>query len=398
MPLPPELLDHVLDYLHDDKLSLRHCSLTSRNWLPRAQHHLFHSIDIDSTTCNAFTRLLESNPSLGSHVANMAIEGVFGFFSLDRNHSVAVHKWLRTTLPRFSHLLHNLTKLELALMTIDATLVGCVFGNLATITQLTLYACTFTSSDVFVQLFLSYPRMKRLDVAWFQVCDTGRVMGQNWDISVPQGIKPPQLVSISTRDGIDLLKWLIFQDLHRSIASVTVWRIGWQQLSPLPLLLTTLASTLRDLRVGWEQAVAPDDWSCPAITSLPSLSSLTVDFHSGRTITILYSLLLLTRLSVPALRTVTFAITCKDVESSQEVPWMDLATGCACMIARGTPLRRIVVTVGMSDEADGVGSDFLCQELPLGVYEVMQAKMMDAFKAQKLERMVSFVIRAVGHC
>ncbi len=396
--LPPELLDYILDYLHDDKPSLRQCALTSRNWRSRSHHHLFHSVYIDSTICNAFTRLLESNPPLGAHVASMAIEGVFGFFSLDRMESIALQKWLHASLglAHFSCLLHNLSKLELARITIDFELVRGVFGRLSTITQLTLYTCSFTS-DVFVELFLSYPLMKRLDVAWFDVGETG--YDHEWDASVLQGVIAPQLETVaftSTCDNLVILKWLISQNLHRSIATVIVLRLGWRQFSSLPPLLAALASTLRNLRVGWEHAAAPNGWIHPVTVSIPLLSSLTVDFHSGSTLTTLYTFFLLSRLFVPSLQTLMFAITYKDAETLREVPWIHLAEACS-RIARTTPLRRIVVTVGMGDEGDGIDADFLGEQLPLTVFAEIQARILDAFKTQTLERMVSFVVRTGGH-
>ena len=389
--LPPELWDSILDCLHDDKHSLRQCSLIARNWRPRAQHHLFRSIYIDWSTCDAFTRLLESNPSLGLHVVNMEIEGAFGFFSLDRLHGITLDKWLRATPAYFSQLLGNLTKLDLALITIDVDLVRCVFGCLTTVTQLTLYACALTSFDAFVELFFSYPRMKCLNIAWIQEWETS----QGQCPPVPQGVAIPQLeaaVFTSTRDNLKVPRWLISQGLHRSIHTVTFWRVEWQHFSSLSLLLAALAPTLRNLRVGWDHALAPDDWSHPVMTPLPFLSSLTVDFHTGRAVTVPYTLFLLSRLSVPALNSLTFATTCTDAATAQEVPWARLAEASA-RIARAAPLQRVVVSTGVRDAADGVNPAFQGRQLPMEVYEEMEARMGQAFAAQGLERMVSFVVR-----
>ena len=42
--LPAELLDHVVDHLHDTKDALRNCCLVSKSWIPRTRKHLFASI------------------------------------------------------------------------------------------------------------------------------------------------------------------------------------------------------------------------------------------------------------------------------------------------------------------------------------------------------------------
>jgi hypothetical protein len=43
-PLPAEILDHVVDHLHDTRRVLRNCCLVSKSWVPRARRHLFAEI------------------------------------------------------------------------------------------------------------------------------------------------------------------------------------------------------------------------------------------------------------------------------------------------------------------------------------------------------------------
>jgi hypothetical protein len=40
-PLPAEILDHIVSYLHDAQDTLRDCSLVSKSWVPRTREHLF---------------------------------------------------------------------------------------------------------------------------------------------------------------------------------------------------------------------------------------------------------------------------------------------------------------------------------------------------------------------
>ena len=39
--LPCELLDHIVDLLHDSPITLRNCCLVSKSWVPRTRRHLF---------------------------------------------------------------------------------------------------------------------------------------------------------------------------------------------------------------------------------------------------------------------------------------------------------------------------------------------------------------------
>ena len=44
--LPPELLDHIVDCLHDSEDALRACCLVSKPWISRTRKHLFAQITI----------------------------------------------------------------------------------------------------------------------------------------------------------------------------------------------------------------------------------------------------------------------------------------------------------------------------------------------------------------
>ncbi|KAF9781414.1 hypothetical protein BJ322DRAFT_276582 [Thelephora terrestris] len=48
--LPGELLDHVVDLLHDTRDTLVNCSLVSKSWIPRARKHLFARIRFHTAT------------------------------------------------------------------------------------------------------------------------------------------------------------------------------------------------------------------------------------------------------------------------------------------------------------------------------------------------------------
>jgi hypothetical protein len=42
--LPTEILDHIVDHLHDTQDVLRNCSLVSKSWIPRTRNYLFANI------------------------------------------------------------------------------------------------------------------------------------------------------------------------------------------------------------------------------------------------------------------------------------------------------------------------------------------------------------------
>jgi hypothetical protein len=48
VPLPAEILDYIVSYLHDKQDTLGNCSLVSKSWVPRTRKHLFAVIDFTS--------------------------------------------------------------------------------------------------------------------------------------------------------------------------------------------------------------------------------------------------------------------------------------------------------------------------------------------------------------
>jgi hypothetical protein len=60
--IPPELIDHIVDHLHDDKQSLIQCSRTSRVFSHATSYHLFGTVRIPSVRrCIQFQELVRSS-------------------------------------------------------------------------------------------------------------------------------------------------------------------------------------------------------------------------------------------------------------------------------------------------------------------------------------------------
>ena len=48
-PLPPEILDLVVDHLHDEQTTLNACCLVSKSWIPRTRKYLFAHLRLHHT-------------------------------------------------------------------------------------------------------------------------------------------------------------------------------------------------------------------------------------------------------------------------------------------------------------------------------------------------------------
>ena len=47
--LPPEILDLIVDHLHDEPTTLRECCLVSKSWIPRTRAHIFDHVELSLT-------------------------------------------------------------------------------------------------------------------------------------------------------------------------------------------------------------------------------------------------------------------------------------------------------------------------------------------------------------
>ena len=73
--VPPELVDRVIDHLHDDKPSLGRCALVCHGWLPSSRLHLFEWVRIDSArSWELFSKMLLAAPCIGGFVKTLTMQ------------------------------------------------------------------------------------------------------------------------------------------------------------------------------------------------------------------------------------------------------------------------------------------------------------------------------------
>jgi hypothetical protein len=83
MPLSPELIDIIIDNLHNDKRSLSACCLTSKQWVSSCRFHLFSKITVTPHRISSVLHFLESHsPSITLLVRNLVVDD-FSEWGLD---------------------------------------------------------------------------------------------------------------------------------------------------------------------------------------------------------------------------------------------------------------------------------------------------------------------------
>lgn len=73
--LEAELLDYIVDFLHDTEVALKSCSLVSESWIPRTRRHLFAEIKFESAcTLQSWTSMFpDPSTSPGYYAKTLSI-------------------------------------------------------------------------------------------------------------------------------------------------------------------------------------------------------------------------------------------------------------------------------------------------------------------------------------
>ncbi|KAI0643471.1 hypothetical protein C8Q79DRAFT_915265 [Trametes meyenii] len=77
---PSEIIDAIIDHLHDDRDALHSCALVCARWLSESRHHLFANFLAHPQKC-ALTDLLQfltSTPDVGGHIKSFSLTGYHG--------------------------------------------------------------------------------------------------------------------------------------------------------------------------------------------------------------------------------------------------------------------------------------------------------------------------------
>jgi len=74
-PLPPELIDHIIDYLHDSPSTLRTCALVCQAWIAPSRFHLFYFLSIGPKRRSSvplesvsLLQLLQESPNIALYI------------------------------------------------------------------------------------------------------------------------------------------------------------------------------------------------------------------------------------------------------------------------------------------------------------------------------------------
>jgi len=146
--LPPEILDLIVDHLHDEPTTLRTCCFVSRSWVPRTRRHLFADIEFGAIVQPPIELWKKAFPdpsnSPAHYTRNLSIYGV----TVVTAANAGVGGWI----PAFQNIVH------LRLERLDRASLIPFYGLSPTIRSLHLTRCTVEVFD----LISSFPFLEDL--------------------------------------------------------------------------------------------------------------------------------------------------------------------------------------------------------------------------------------------
>ena len=92
LSLPPEILDLILDHLHDESTTLKTCSTLSKSWVSRARAHIFADVEFCpiSSPIESWTRVFPDPSNSPAHYTRSLSVGTYSLYT----RSVEAHPWI----------------------------------------------------------------------------------------------------------------------------------------------------------------------------------------------------------------------------------------------------------------------------------------------------------------
>jgi F-box-like len=115
--LPRELIDAVIDHLHEDSGDLLACSLVCREWLPSSQRHLFRRVTftLDEDRCEGLAQALLRSLHLADYIRELKVRVTTNWRAKDK-----AHLGTEQSLPAVLRKLSKLRSIELRNLDVDS--------------------------------------------------------------------------------------------------------------------------------------------------------------------------------------------------------------------------------------------------------------------------------------
>jgi hypothetical protein len=255
--LPPELVEHIIDYLYNSPEDLRSCALVCKAWVAPCRFHLFHTICFNYLLSLPPCRRLQSVIQRSPHVAFCVREL---YFSPSRPIEDLERVELDTILPQIFRSFTRLRKLVLGPLSWDELtsnvkkLLEDILA-LPSLVHLDAQEATFPSAKSFLDLV--HPQLKRLHGYYDYDYDGGSELmnrEDGWEMVVER--QPCHLEHLEWDcDTGRFIDWLLESQSLIDISTVRTLYLGEVDVEgpqhPVTRLLRTMGKSLEHLTINY---------------------------------------------------------------------------------------------------------------------------------------------------
>ncbi len=233
--LPHELSDRIIDFLHDDCVTLSAVSLACRSFLPATRFHRFARLDLVGSRIERFTKLLDISPALGSFVGTLVIDSGLSNASW-RQLSAKTLAAILDRLPSVKNLEFRFLKLQEDVMR--------VVGDAGQLHALSLVACILPSPDSLARLLSTLEHLTHLNIEDLSHAE---------DYAIADGYQRPRIGTFGATgmdtDGTSQICSWILDGEESHIQSFRTRIRSKAEASAMKPLIETLGGTLTDFQM-----------------------------------------------------------------------------------------------------------------------------------------------------
>ncbi|OJT12354.1 hypothetical protein TRAPUB_11129 [Trametes pubescens] len=282
--LPLELLEQIIDHLHNDVPTLRSCALICNALVASAQYYLFNRIVIKAENFVNAVLLFVKNPHLTGHVRELYFEAGEGtaFESLQALlEGKGPPKYLRVFALVIAPRLSNVVRLAFKDVPFDQHIVAMFASSFPRIYMLSLFDCWFRCNADLDTLVKGHPLIHTLRCG--RLCS--RYGASDQDFAEQPGsrltLRSLKVTESYSPTPLTLLPWLVTH-VESETFIYSLYRLS--QVAKLNQIIAGYAS-LRHLHIvlpRWRKEDTREVAECPPVVAIvphypPNLVTLTVD-------------------------------------------------------------------------------------------------------------------------
>ncbi|KAF9482679.1 hypothetical protein BDN70DRAFT_874670 [Pholiota conissans] len=279
--LPTELLMTILNFIHDDKETMRTCCIVSKSWLPCARYFLItNKFSLTELNVGRFISLLSSpHATIGAYIYHLAIHTQQYSILLDQslsfiNDATSVN-WMRPALSISACLhyiracsantlrsltLHDIGPLSLT----DFGTLSPLLRSFSSLTRLELSQCLFSTIQEFFAVICARPNLRRLVLTNIMIQDEDETITSLPVLQLPRRLSH---ITLQTAHQSDILEWILGQPFIPALTSLSLGGIG-QSMADQEItgrFLMSLGAHLKHLKIylnSWSPAVTLSHNTC----------------------------------------------------------------------------------------------------------------------------------------